>query len=154
MSLNRAGLNHSLSWRVSAQLGSASDPFHFILELKIDLNGLQFQLSFKDLFFIISYNKLVLKMTKLCVYIKLFNSKNTFGAIKTQTNDYEIYWNYGTGAKLGNCQLGFSSKIGMPQPSPTWLGTLSARLSSGNSSSNLSLLYTLQKAKIQISDFS
>ena len=61
-------------------------------------------------------------MTKLC----------TFYATKIQINDHEIDLNHDTEAKLGNlknllpyCQLGFSSKIGMPR-----LGSEPSRLGS------------------------
>ena len=59
------------------QLGSAHDLFHF--SSKIGRKRAEIRFSVEDLFLIIFYNKLVLKMTK---YAARFNSKNTFCADK------------------------------------------------------------------------
>ena len=62
MSPSRAG--SSSSWRISARLGSW--PFHFSSKSKIGQKRAKIQFSVEDLLLIIFYDKLVLKMTKLC----------------------------------------------------------------------------------------
>ena len=92
MSLSRAGLSHSWSWRIfsSARLGSARDLFHFSSELKIDWKlSWNFNSQLKTYFLLFSIRKL----TKLCIWIKLFTFKNT----KVQINDHKIDWNHDTG---------------------------------------------------------
>ena len=84
MSPSRAGSSHSSSWRIfsSPQLGS----WPFSLELGIGKwlkNELKFQLSVEDIFSII-------KMTKLCIWIRSF----TFKKPKVHINDYKIDWNH------------------------------------------------------------
>ena len=136
MSPSRAGSSHSSSWRIfssapswrifsSARLGSS--PFSLQLGIENWLkNELKFQFSVEDLFSII-------KLTKLCIWIKLFTFKNT----KVQINDHKIDWNHDTEAKLGNwknlllndvhIQLGFSSETEVLQLGSARLGTFTAR---------------------------
>ena len=74
----------------SARLGSARDLFHFSSELKIDWKtSWNFNSQLKTYFLLFS----IIKLTKLCIWIKLFTFKNT----KVQINDHKIDWNHDTG---------------------------------------------------------
>ena len=67
----------------SARLGSVRDLFHFSSELKIDWKmSWNFNCQLKTYFLSFS----IIKLTKLCIWIKLFTFKNT----KIQINDHEI----------------------------------------------------------------
>ena len=121
MSPSQVGL-----WSFSLQLGIENWPktsWNFDSQLKTYSYSLFF------------YDKLVLKMNKLSNQIIALNSKNTFWAREIQINDHEIEWNHDTGLLIIKtwgknefkkfaifwhtycryCQLGFSSKIKVPQ---------------------------------------
>ena len=77
----------------SAWLGSARDLFHFSLELKIDWKtSWNFNSHSKTYFLLFS----IIKLTKSCIWMKLFVFKNT----KDQINDQTIDWNHDTGLLL------------------------------------------------------
>ena len=87
MSPSRAGSSHSSRWRI---FSSARDLFDFSSELKIDWKtSWNFNSQLKTYFLSFSIRKL----TKLCIWIKLFTFKNT----KVQINDHNIDWNHDTG---------------------------------------------------------
>ena len=90
----------------------------------------------------------IIKLTKLCIWIKWFSYNNT----KIQINDHKIDWNHDTGLLIIktwgknelkiSAQLGFSSEVKVPQlGSAPNLPSL-AQLEPENSSSGSSLLTT------------
>ena len=124
----------------SAWLGSW--PFHFSSELKIDWKtSWNFNSQLKTYFLLFS----IIKLTKLCIWIKLFTFKNT----KVQINDHKIDWNHDTGLliittwgknELKKFRFSSVSARKLKCPSSARLGTFIARLELENSSSNSSLV--------------
>ena len=124
MSPSRAGSSHSSSWGIfsSAQLGS----WLFSLQLGIEnWPKTSSTLSWRPIF----YDKLV-KMAKLCINIKLFNSKKHF---LCYINWNKWSWNQNTGVKLARFQL---ENWSAPAP----LGTFIARARSRAGKTRLGLI--------------
>ena len=79
MSPSRAGSSHSSSWRIFSSVQLGSWPFSLQLGLKIDWKtSWNFNSQLKNYFLLFS----IIKLTKLCIWIKLFTFKNTKVQIK------------------------------------------------------------------------
>ena len=115
-----------------AQLGSAPDLFTSVRNWKLTEKWAEISiLSWRPIFYYFLWKKL----TKSCIYIKLFTFKNT----KTQINDHEIDQNDDTGLlmiktcgknELKNFRFSSVSAQKLKCPSSARLGTFIARLGS------------------------
>ena len=152
MSPSRAGSSHSWSWRI---FGSSRGLFHFSSKSKIGRKRAEIGFSVEDLFLIIFYNILVLKMTNYAAKSYHLTLKRPFVLISL----HKVSWNW-----LESC---YRNKIGKfythivmwvlsarfqlkNWSAPAWLSSAQNLHSSGsleleNSSSNSSLVSGVRK---------